>query len=195
MDNLNQEIKAPEVLVLLLQSEEKCLLERLMEMCKPIVYSAINTIYLEGYETEDLLQEGRIVLAKAAEEYQFNRNMEFLNYYQMMLMNHLHKLLRKQDAQARKANKNAYSLDELMETTGKTYGGLATPDTCPEEAMIVKESYSQYVCNLSDLETVVYAGYVQGNSLKHTAKSLGMTLEQVRNALYRCKRKLNNKLS
>ena len=61
MNNIDQDLKAPEVLVLLLQ-KDKCTFDSLMKMCNPILYSAIQKFYLEGYETEDLLQEGRIVL-------------------------------------------------------------------------------------------------------------------------------------
>lgn len=195
MNNINQELKAPEVLVLLLQNDDKCPFEGLMKLCRPIVYSAIKNYYLEGYETEDLLQEGRVVLAKAVDDYQFHRNMEFLKYYQMMLMNHLNKLLRKQDAQKRKANTNAYSLEEIKENTGKPLEGLAAADTRPEDVAIVKQSYSQYIYDLSDLETLVYAGYLEKKTPEEMAEIVGCNVEQVHNALYRCKKKLNKNLS
>lgn len=194
MNNMNQNLKAPEVLVLLLQNERNCLLESLMKICKPIVYSAIKNLYFEGFEKEDLLQEGRIVLIKAVDDYRFDKNLEFLNYYQMMLMNHLHKLLRKQEAQIRRANKNAYSLEELIETTGIHIQGLATVDTQPEDVTLIKEAYSQYLSCLSELEASVYAEYLDHKSLEDTAEILGLDVERVQNALYRCKRKLDNHL-
>lgn len=195
MNGIDQNLKAPEVLVFLLQNETKYPFESLMQICKPIVYSAIKNLYFEGYETEDLLQEGRIVLTKAIEEYRFDKNLDFLSYYQMMLMNHLHKLLRKQEAQIRRANKNAYSLEELMEKTGIHIQGLAAVDTLPEDVTIVKEAYSQYVGGLSELETTVYASYLDKKSLTEIAVILDCEVEQVKSALYRCKRKLDNNLS
>lgn len=194
MKDINQDLMAPEVLVLLIQNGQTPQ-SGLEKMSKSILYSAIQKFYLEGYEQDDLLQEGRIVFTKAIKDYQIDKNMKFLDYYQMMLMNHLNKLRRRQEALVRRANTYAYSLEELIEKTGEPIEGLATTDTRPEDVAIVKQSYSQYICDLSDFETLVYVAYLEKKDPEEIAEILGYSVDQIQNALYRCKKKFYNNLS
>lgn len=194
MHRIYEKLGAPEVLVYLLQNKISCPLEILMQICKPIIYRSIHPLYIENYETEDLLQEGRLVLARAIEVYDFKSNLTFLEYYRMMLMNHFHHLIRRQEAQKRRANKNAYSIEELMETSGEHIQGLAKDEDHPESVTIIKEAYEAYISDLSDLEALVYIHYIENKSLREIAILLEADESQIQSALYRCKRKLDENL-
>ena len=184
----------PEILVFLLQNMKGDLHNVLVELSHPVLFSAINKFYLEGYEKEDLLQEGRLILTRAIEEYDFESTLEFFEYYQMMLMNHLHKLLRKQEAQIRKANKGAYSLDELTENLGIQIQGYSAVETNPENAYLLKEGYEQYIQGLSNREFFIYSEFIKGKTLDEMVKSTKCKKTQVRSTLYRCKTKLDNSM-
>ncbi len=187
-------IDLPEILVLFLRYTPDDLYHVLLDLSQPILYSAINKFYLEGYEKDDLIQEGRVIMTKAVSEYEFESSLTFLEYYQMMLMNHLHKLLRKQEAQRRRANKNAYSLEELIENYGIHIQGNAAAETFPEDAALVKEAYVEYTNDLSDFERLVYKEFLTGKTPDEIIEVLNFNKAQIQDAIQRCKQKLSKRL-
>ncbi len=197
MDREMFESNLPEFLVFLLQEQETegDTFDFLIELSNPVLYGALKRFYyLEGYEKEDLVQEGRIVLARVIMEYDLESPLSFLEYYQLMLMNHLNKLLRKQEAQSRRANKFAHSLDEITENVGIHIQGTSSAETYPEEFAVLKEAYNSYLLDLSGFEREVYDEFMTGKTVEEIAKSLECDVKQTKSALYRCRRKLDNYL-
>lgn len=183
-----------ELLVWKIQHENAYYYEKLEVICKPISMYATNKYYLDAYEKEDLLQETQMVLVQTANDYIFGSGLSYEEYYHMTLSNHMNNLVRKDKAYLRKANKNAYSLDELTEAFGVHIQGEAPADTNPEDIAIVNELYTEYKNSLSELEKEVYSHHREGKTPRDISKSMDSDLKKIRNAIYRCASKLRKKL-
>lgn len=180
----------PELLVMLIQNMKETPFEKLIKLCEPITYSVMNRYFLPDYEREDVLQETRSVLIEAVETYEREEGMRFLQYYHMSLSNHFNMLLRKEHAQKRKVNMRTTSLDRLIEDAGLHIQGTSPNTTYPEDATVAKETYSNYLIDLSPFEIEVFCLFLNGKEQKEIVEELNSTLQKVRSALYRCSRKL-----
>lgn len=186
---------SPELLVLLIQNLKGDPFERLMNRCMPVTKSLTNKYYLGSYEKDDLLQEAHQILIKAADEFDIRDNLPFLQFYHMMLTNHLNRLLRAELAHKRRANANPASLDELVEAGGVHIQGVAPSVSNPEDVTIVKEMFANYFIELSPFEEDVFLLFLKGYTTEEIAKKLEYKKIQVKNAVYRCSVKLKRALS
>lgn len=188
-------LNLPEFLVMLIQNVKETPFEKLIKLCEPITLSVMNRYFLPDYEREDVLQETRSVLIKAVETYEIEEGMRFLQYYHMSLSNHFNMLLRKEHAQKRKVSMKTTSLDRLIEDAGLHIQGTSSNTTYPEDAAIAKETYSNYLIDLSPFETKVFCLYLNGKDQKEIVEELNSTLQKVRSALYRCSQKLKTAIN
>lgn len=180
----------PELLVMWIQNIKETPFEKLIKLCEPLTFSVVNHYFLPDYEREDVLQEARSVLLEAAETYEIEEDMRFLQYYHMSLSNHFNMLLRKEYAQKRKVNMKTTSLDGLVEDAGLHIQGTSPNTTYPEDAAVARETYSNYLIDLSLFEKEVFNLFLNGKNQIEIVEELNSTLQKVRSALYRCSRKL-----
>ena len=87
------------------------------------------------------------------------------------------------------------SLDELIEDAGFHIQGTSSNITYPEEAAVVKETYNNYLIELSPFEKKVFSLFLDGVSQKEIAEKLEIKLRKVQNALYRCSIKLKTAIN
>lgn len=184
----------PDLLVLSIQTIGMDPFDKLIELCEPITYSIIKKYFFQDYEREDFLQEARSVLVKATYDWRVDKGMEFTQYYHMQLSNHLNMLVRKNHAQKRIVNLNTSSLDCLVEEAGVHIQGTASLSSQPEEKTIAHETFSNYLLELSKLESAVLKLHFQGLAYDAISQTLKITLDQARSALYRCRVKLSKKI-
>lgn|SRR5699024_2026372 len=188
-------LNIPELLVMIIQNIKEDPFEKLMRVCEPITYSVINRFFFSDYEREDILQEARSVLVEATEAFRVDEGMPFLQYYHMSLSNHFNMLLRKKHANKRRINMETTSLDELIEDAGFHIQGTSSNITYPEEAAVVKETYNNYLIELSPFEKKIFSLFLDGVSQKEIAEKLEIKLRKVQNALYRCSIKLKTAIN
>ncbi|HIZ70987.1 MAG TPA: sigma-70 family RNA polymerase sigma factor [Candidatus Atopostipes pullistercoris] len=188
-------LNIPELLVMIIQSIKEDPFERLVKVSEPITYSVINRYFFPEYETEDLLQEARGVLLRSVEAYHIDEEMPFLQYYHMCLTNRFNQLLRKSHANKRKVHLETTSLDELMEEAGPHIQGTSSNFTYPEEAAMARETYSNYLIELSPFEKEVFFLFIEGHTRNEIAEELGIALRKVQNALHRCQIKLRTAIN
>lgn len=185
----------PELLVMMIQNIKEDPFEKLMRICDPITYSVVNRYFFSDYEREDILQEARSVLIEATETFRVDEGMPFLQYYHMSLSNHFNMLLRKKHAYKRRINMETSSLDELIENAGLQVQGTSSNTTQPEEATITKETYSNYLIELSPFEKKIFFLFLEGVPQKEIAQKLDIKLRKVQNALHRCSIKLKTAIN
>ena len=188
-------LNIPELLVMIIQSIKEDPFERLVKVSEPITYSVVNRYFFPEYEKEDLLQEARGALLRAAEAYDINEEMPFLRYYHMCLTNCFNRLLRKNHANKRKVHLETTSLDELIEEAGPHVQGTSSNSTSPEEVAIARETYSNYLIELSPFEKEVFFLFIEGHTRSEIAEELDITLRKVQNALHRCQIKLRSAIN
>ncbi len=184
-----------EILVMLIQCIDFDLFERLLERCKPIISILVNKYFIENYSRDDLIQEARKVLVIAAKKYDYRRGVRFPTYFYMQLSNHFKHLLRKQEAQKRKANSKTSSLDNLAEKAGVHVKGTASIMSHPEDAMLAKETFADYLVELSPFEKDVFLLFLNGQSPEKIAEKSDLKTKQVQTAIYRCRTKLRDALN
>lgn len=183
-------------MVLVLQSVDGDIYEALIEACKPVIYKAINSRYISGYDQDDLFQEASMVLMKSIESYRFDTDMRFLPYYSHCLMNHFNSLGRKSLANKRKSLNSAVSMDYVSEQSGTevVHSAFVSPDCDPADHSIALETYKEYTSNLSKFELKVFKLYLLNHSFDYIAQTLGVDVSKVKSAIYRCSNKLRKSL-
>lgn len=168
------------------------LFEELLQVSTPITMSIVTRYFMNGYETEDMMQEAKVVLIESLNDYDKAIGMPFLKYYHMKLTNHFNMLVRREHADKRKVNLKASSLDSLMEEAGDYVRGTSCVLTNPENMVIAKEAYSEYINQLSRFEYNVYLLFMDGQTIERIAAVLGSSETKVMNAWYRCTLKFKN---
>lgn len=182
----------PDLIVLTLQTLGMNPFDKLVELCEPITYSVIKKYFLKGYERADFLQEARSILVRSTHDWRVTRGMPFTQYYHMQLTNHLNMLVRKKHAQKRRVNLYAESLDNLVQEVGIHIEGTSDSTTQPEEMAIARETYSEYLAELSELEARVNQLFVNNTPFEKISEKLNITDDQARSAIYRCRTKLTD---
>ena len=185
----------PEYLVKMMQQINGDPFSRLIDLCAPVTMSLVSRYFLVGYEPDDIMQEARWALLKSAKSFKKDEGMEFLRYYHMNLTNHLNMLVRSEHTNKRKVNIMANSLDEIMEDVGNYIQGSSCIMTHPENAIVAKETYEEYLIELSPFEREVFNHIIDGSSLTQIAEELKSTKTQVKNAWYRCGSKFKQKMN
>lgn len=192
--DLSEFFKLPEFLVRTIQQLNGDPFSRLMEMCAPVTMSLVSKYFITGYEPDDIMQEARWALLKSAKTFKDSEGMEFTRFYHMNLTNHLNMLVRSEHANKRKVNIMANSLDEIKEDVGDYVQGSSCIMTHPEDALIAKEAYEEYLIKLSPFERSVFKKIIEGSSLTQIAEQLKSSKTQVKNAWYRCGIKFKKKM-
>lgn len=184
----------PEYLVRIIQQINGDPFSRLIEISTPITMSLVSKYFISGYEPDDIMQEARWALLKSAKTFKKEEGMEFLRYYHMTLTNHLNMLVRSEHANKRKVNIMANSLDEIMEGAGEYIQGNSCILTHPENAIVAKETFEEYLNELSPFERKIFKRIMEGSSLAQIAVQTNSTKKQVKNAWYRCGIKYKKKM-
>lgn len=179
-----------EVLAMFLQQTKADPFETLLMITTPITNSVIKHYYFRLYEYDDLRQEASLVLLRAIEEFRIEEGMPFIYFYRKKLLNKMNMLVRRERANKRTIDTEAYSLEEAASTIGDYICGESCDMTNPESRTIINDVYDDYLVELSPFEHEVFLQYMQGNRPNDIAIELGYKEIQVRNALYRCSIKL-----
>ena len=104
--------------------------DNIIEQWEPKIQKFLNTSYVKGMEREDLAQELRIAIVKAARGFDETRNVSFHTYLHTTLVNTLRTLI----AKSQKNSLEVISLDSQLEKeVVPTYISSALEDTPAEE--------------------------------------------------------------
>jgi RNA polymerase sporulation-specific sigma factor len=151
--------------------------------------------YLKSFESDDFLQEARIVFNKTIHTYDSEKGHTFGNFYKLNLKHHIYSLVRKDMAKKRMIEKNAESLEEMLENKQSMQYILQGKDQLPTiEILQVRERLADYQATLSDFEQLVFLDFIHNKEVGAIATNLNCDVLQVKNALDRCKRKLKQLL-
>lgn len=184
----NEKTNDIEEMVIAIKDGEMDYFEPLFNRFYPLVKKYAQQYYLRYFEYEDLLQEARLAMFDAVKKYDSSKGMHFAGYYRLTLQHHIYGIIRKEGAIKRIGDRNATSLDELIETNPVLQLSFTDYQT-PESILQINEAYKTYPSLLSEFEKQVYTFYMQGFSTRAIALELNIDVIRVRNALERCRRK------
>lgn len=172
------------------------LFDILFQRFLPLFHKTRSNFYVPGFQLDDYLQEGRIMLHESIISFDVSRKRFFAPFFQLLYKNHIYNMLRQTTAGKRggfthdvaiekqsiyKQSENEYSYLDVI-ASDQSYN--------PEDVILVRERTKDYFSQLSPFEKRVLGYYLQTNDLQSLAAKLEMDESVVRNALDRCRRKL-----
>lgn len=182
-------------LLFLIKYASKDPFEVLLLRYYPLVGKATQGFFIRGYDKDDFWQEARMVFYHAVYSYDETKGFTFGKFFQLALRNHIYSLVRKDMAQKRTMEKTATSLEGLTEKGICPYGGKeSSQEPTPLEYAMVNDQLSDYSNSLSHLEKKVFGAYLKHETIEGMAEQFGTTINQIKNALDRCKRKMKKQL-
>ena len=148
------------------------------------LYSSFRFAALRsGSDREDLFQECRIILYKAAKYYDCMKNAKFSTYANICVKNHLVSMCRKYNRTGKYAGYDFIPLDEIRENeSGRCDKYFAFTD-----AGSFPETFSDA---LTAYEKQVLMMYIDDRSYKYMAEILNKSVKSIDNAVCRIKSKL-----
>ncbi len=154
-------------------------------MLDPLLQRISSRYFIIGGDTDDLMQETRIGLHRAIQNYDPERNSDFLTYAKLCVHNHIISVIKEAQAQKHEALNKSVDLETAP---------LFSYDS-PMELVIHRETLESILTvvhdKLSKMEKQVLFLYLDGNSYKKIAEGLQISEKSVSNALCRIRSKLS----
>ena len=167
-----------EVLIQRLRAGESMIADYLMEKYKGLVRKKARAMFLNGGDTDDLIQEGMIGLFKAVRDYQPDRESSFQSFANMCIDRQIYSAIKSSNRQKHQPLNTYISLSD-REMEENLRDSCAEHDN-PEAILIDRE-------NVTALKEEMYAA---GNGYVEIAEILGKTPKAVDNALRRIRKKM-----
>ena len=180
------------------QKGDKTAEEELLRRYAGLVRAAARQYFLQGGETEDLIQEGMIGLFKAFRDFRPDKLASFHAFAEICVTRQIITAIKTATRQKHIPLNSYVSLNKPIyeEESDRTLLDVITEgrNTDPEELLIGRESYvsieSRIDEALSPLERRVLAAYLDGKSYQEIAQMLDRHVKSIDNALQRVKHKL-----
>lgn len=102
--------------------------KKLFNQYKPVVFALQQKYFLRDLDSEDWLQEGRIIFFQVLQRYEAERGATLGKFFKLAFCNHILSLLRKQNAMKRRTALLSSSLEALVEKDD-SFGMEQTDDT------------------------------------------------------------------
>ena len=160
-----------ELLHLIREHNDEAMVE-MMTKYEPLILSKINSYHFPLSQKEDYLQEGRLVLLKAIENYQESYQKTFTRYFELLLVNRfntLYNVLKKEKEQvllgdqevvdATPTNKSNISLGEIDDILNKSH--LSSFERQVYEYLIVQDHSVKEACSYFRVERKVIYNTIQ----------------------------------
>ncbi len=149
-----------------------------------LIYSLSTNYRLDGYETQDFVQEGMLAFLHAARTYNEGCGASFKNYAVKCVRNRFNDILKKGNSKSRASL--VVPIDDIRDTLD---------DAQNVEDFVLEREYLQTLFDhvrktLTEEERLVFDMYTQGYSYREIAEETGSTSKQVDNLLQKIKRKL-----
>ncbi|MCL1858669.1 MAG: sigma-70 family RNA polymerase sigma factor [Oscillospiraceae bacterium] len=141
-------------------------------------FAALNS------DKEDLFQECRIILYKAAKYYDFMKDVKFSTYANICIKNYLVSLCRKYGKTEKYSGYAFISFDEIRENESVKYDRYFDFSDFSSFLSFINVNI------LTALEKKVFMMYVENKSYKYMARMLNKSVKSIDNAICRVKSKL-----
>ncbi|MBR3276469.1 MAG: sigma-70 family RNA polymerase sigma factor [Eubacterium sp.] len=180
-----------EELIVRLRGGEADIEDFLMNKYKYLVRKKARVLFLEGGDTEDLLQEGMWGLFKAIREYQPARGASFATFADVCVRRQLYSAIAAAGRNKHRPLNESLSLSEMEENKVHLSAG---PESDPEYVVLREEEQAELQKKvweaLSPLEKKVLELYLSGMDYLQIAEKLGRTGKSIDNALQRIRNKI-----
>ena len=167
-------------------------IEYLIEEQMNIVLYLAKSFFIKGQNRDDVIQEGRIGLYKAIQNYDIDGRASFNSFCAMCVYRQLVTAIKTANRDKHLYLNNSTSLDKPFNYTNETDRNLndvlANEARNTEEEILYKELVNDLFIELNDilteLEWDVFKHYLDGKSYEKIANILDIKIKCVDNALY-----------
>lgn len=160
-----------ETLVKKAKSNDEEALNELIRMFTPFILKLTNSIYIKGYDRDDLIQMGHITIVRAVKSYRLECN-RFVAYVTNAIKNNYYYEIRK----VSKGNFDT-SYEKMLEEG--EYISLAASDISIEDSVLQKEKYKNLKLALEklseeDREIIIHSYWKGHGGLKRYSEITGI---------------------
>ena len=164
----------------------------LSKLYSPASFSSFGSLSFSAYhydsDREDMFQECRIILFKAAKYYDFMKNVKFSTYANVCIKNYLISIRRKFGRIKKHARYDFVPLDEIREDGSES---IARYDSYFAFSDFNSFAGTEvFFDDLSAFEKKVLAMYIENRSYKYMADILNKSVKSIDNAISRIRSKL-----
>lgn len=194
-----------EELIIRIRDGEDEIIDYILSKYKNLVMKNVNSMYILGGDTDDLIQEGMIGLFKAIKDYDSGRDVSFLTFAQVCVSRQIYTAI--ENASRKKhIPLNQYIsiyLEKKSDDDGKAVEMVnqleADASDTPEANLLNNEILNEVEnimdSELSNLERSVFELHLAGFDYQAIAKILGRDTKSTDNALQRAKLKVKKAIS
>lgn len=168
------------------------LLEKLLIEYEPMMYSIVKTFSIDGYTTEDLMQEARSSFCTAVRKFDTSGQNKLSTFVYIVIKRRLNDLNKAQNVAKRRGEVIPISNDEESTPVYDIPSLYPTP-----EEQVINEEKRQEIGKalrgkLTETEFDIAILFTNGYSYGDIAKLLNISKKQVDNALQRVRKKLKD---
>lgn len=193
MSNDKYQNLTDEALVFLARTDDSAAIAELICRIVPIIKARVHKYEGNGFEHEDLMQEGMLAFLNALYGYEETKPASFRTYVASCVEHKLHSSLRNAGRKKRIPAKHLVSLDD------ETFGSTPSMEQGPEDFLIDQEEVTRLTVllnrHLSKFENNVLRLRLTGMSYSQISHCLNETPKAVDNALQRVRSKLKKSVS
>lgn len=172
-------------------NNESASFKELFDKYRPLVNKATKRYHFRFLETEDLIQEARIVCYQAALSYNISGNVSFGKFFQQSLFNRYCSLLRKESAKKRMGDKYAESFEKILETQGDFSPKEILPFPDSLAIILAKEVVLSMTDGMSEFEYTIFNLLAfEHYTPERICQDLNFSRTKVNRAMSRCRAKL-----
>ena len=170
--------------------------DALIRRYRRIVRACVRPFFLQGGDSEDLMQEGLIGFLSAMREFDPEAGAAFRTYAELCVRRRVISAAKSASRLKHSPLNNGVSLEEILSDENQRVSLLAGRrfDRSPEDQLLAREregdfisAYSRY---LSAFETEILRYYLDGYSYTEIAERSGRSEKSVDNAVQRIRKKL-----
>ncbi len=172
----------PAALIASVRRGDETAFAALLDRYAPLLQSLVSAFDLASIGSDELMQEARFALYRAAVSYRAG-GVTFGLYAKICIRNQLVSRLRREGREKPLLSLDRFGLELVSDTVGDALDLLLSDESFRELCEKIARILSPY-------ENRVFRLYASGLSVAEIAAELGETLKSVRNALDRCLSKL-----
>ncbi|MFW6386449.1 MAG: sigma-70 family RNA polymerase sigma factor [Bacillota bacterium] len=173
-------------------------LEYLIKDNMDIVYSKARNYFIKGMGKEDVLQEGRVGLYKAIQNYKPERRSSFRGFCQLCVHRQLISAIKKANRRKHGPLNNSASIDRKLnrgDANSRKFKDILPDESEDLEKKLVYRELINLISEdlrdvLTELERSAFLEFLNSRSYREIAGILEVEIKAVDNALQRARRKL-----
>jgi RNA polymerase sporulation-specific sigma factor len=176
--------------------------EHLLTKYRTIVEGKARSYFLIGADHEDIVQEGMIGLYKAIRDFRNDKLLPFRAFAELCISRQIFTAIKAATRQKHIPLNSYVSLHASLydsDSDRTLLDTLAESDKADPEQLVITQQFSDDLRyrikrDLSDLESAVLRGHLEGKSYQEIAGELHRRVKSIDNALQRAKRKIGKSI-